>query len=165
VISASSPSAARSRAQRLASPPTTAATADSPASSAATAWLIRVCWGMPNSLRWVRADGAPTAPATRRPGSGAVQLPWGTAMRSIIATRPDEPASDPAATRARAISSVAGASSDAVPTPTSTGVRGSRDRTPADSSATGLSGSVVPRRPRPPGRPAVGGSSGRPGAK
>ena len=58
------------RAHRLASPPTTTATSELPSRMAAQASLIRVCWGIPSSTRWVRAVGAPTAMATSRPGSG-----------------------------------------------------------------------------------------------
>ncbi len=63
------PAAGWSRAQRLASPPTTTATSERPSAMAASAWLIRDCCGTPSSVRWVRAPAHPTAPATRRPGS------------------------------------------------------------------------------------------------
>ena len=70
VSASSEPAAARSRAHRLASPPTTAATSDSPARMARRASLISDCWGMPSSTRWVRAEPAPTPWATSRAGSG-----------------------------------------------------------------------------------------------
>ena len=64
------PARSSRRAHRLASPPTTAATSDDPEAMAASASLIRLCWGMPSSTRWVRAPEAPTRSATSRAGSG-----------------------------------------------------------------------------------------------
>ncbi len=129
----SPPLRATSLAQRFASPPTTTATSEAPDAMAVRASLIRLCWGMPNSARWVRARDAPTPTATRCPGSGYDQLPWGTATRSTRSKILGDPVSEPAATSAWVISSAASACPEAAPTPTTTGVRRSIEPMPLPS--------------------------------
>ena len=113
------------RAQARASPPTTTATSDRPSAIARSTWLTTVCWETPIWARWVRAPVAPTRAATSRAGSAYDHVPCGTAIRSAAASSVVDPASWAAASTARAISSAGSHGSAAVPTPTSTGVRGS----------------------------------------
>ena len=111
------------RAQARASPPTTRATALDPSAIEERAWVTRVCWGTPISESVVRAPRAPIASATKRAGSGYDHVPWGTAIRSTAPRSERVPASSAAAFAAAAISATGSSEAEAVPTPTSTGVR------------------------------------------
>ena len=97
---------------------------------AASAWLISRCWGMPNSAQVGAGRPRPDRSATSRPGSGEDQLPWGTAMQAISIGQPGEPAS--ARARGPRHQLGRGGAVARCPTPTSTGVGGSRAVAPVD---------------------------------
>ena len=121
------PAFSSSRAHRLASPPTTTATSDAPDRMAASASSMRPCWGMPE---FDEVGGGARRPDPGRHDPGRIRVgpaPLGDGYP--VDGRGQPPAAGVGQRRLRRLHhQLHGLGrSEAVPTPTRTGVRGSRD--------------------------------------